>query len=101
MPNDSLMHRCVLAYASDFNLLTTAMLPHGLSFLQKDLQLASLDHAMWFHRSFDANEWLLYHIDSPSASASRGFCRGSLFNKNGKLVASVAQEGLMRIRRKK
>lgn len=95
---NSLMHRCVLAYASDFNLLTTAMLPHKVSFLQKNLQLASLDHAMWFHRSFRADEWLLYHVDSPSASAARGFCRGSLFTADGKLVASVAQEGLMRER---
>ncbi|MFK7970930.1 MAG: acyl-CoA thioesterase II [Bacteroidia bacterium] len=101
LPKEALMHRCVLAYASDFNLLTTAMLPHALSFVQKDLQLASLDHAMWFHRPFRADEWLLYHVDSPSASASRGFCRGSLFTTDGTLVASVAQEGLMRIRNRR
>jgi acyl-CoA thioesterase-2 len=98
VPDDPLLNRCVLAYASDFNLLTTAMLPHGLSFLQKNLQLASLDHAMWFHHPFHVNDWLLYHIDNPSASAARGFCRGSIFNTEGKLVASVAQEGLMRLR---
>jgi acyl-CoA thioesterase-2 len=99
IPDDALLNRCVLAYASDFNLLTTAMLPHQLSFLQRNLQLASLDHAMWFHRHFNANEWLLYHIDSPSASAARGFCRGSIYDTSGRLVASVAQEGLMRLRK--
>ncbi len=91
------MHRYVLAYASDFNLLITALQPHGVSFFNKHLQIASLDHAIWIHRDFRADEWLLYAIDSPSASNARGFCRGSIFNREGQLVASVAQEGLIRL----
>jgi len=94
-------HQLVLAYASDFNLLATAMLPHQLALVQPGLQIASLDHAMWFHRPFRADEWLLYALDSPSASGARGFCRGSLYDLHGNLVASVAQEGLMRVRKKK
>ena len=99
MNNDKALHRYVLAYASDFNLLITALTPHNVSILQKNLQIASLDHAMWFHRDFRADEWLLYAVDSPSASNARGFCRGSIFNREGKLVASVAQEGLIRLHR--
>lgn len=94
-------HQLVLAYASDFNLLATAMLPHQLGLVQSGLQIASLDHAMWFHRPFRADEWLLYALDSPSASGARGFCRGSLYDLAGNLVASVAQEGLMRVRKKR
>ncbi len=97
LPNDKNIHQCVAAYASDFNLLTTALLPHNVSMFQGKMQLASLDHAMWFHRDFKADEWLLYAIDSPSASNARGFCRGSIFSRNGQLVASVTQEGLMRL----
>lgn len=96
---DIALHQGVLAFASDFNLLGTALRPHGLSFLQTRLQAASLDHAMWFHRDFRIDEWLLYAMDSPSASNGRGLARGSLFSRDGTLVASVAQEGLMRLRR--
>lgn len=99
MPDDPIAHRVVLAYASDYNLLETAMLPHGMTW--KDVFGASLDHAMWFHRAFKANEWLLYALDSPSASNSRGFTRGSIFNQEGVLVASVVQEGLLRFKEKK
>lgn len=98
MPDDPRMHQCVLAYASDYNLLSTAILPHGneTSFIK--LKMASLDHAMWFHRDFRVDEWLLYSLDSPSASNARGLCRGSIFNRKGTLVASVCQEGLIRPR---
>lgn len=96
MGQDRRQHELVLAYASDYNLLTTALLPHGKAIDQRNLQFASLDHAMWFHRPFRADEWLLYSIDSPSASGARGFTRGSIFNEAGQLVASVVQEGLMR-----
>jgi acyl-CoA thioesterase-2 len=89
-------HARVLAYASDFNLITTALHPHAVSVSQKDMQVASLDHSIWFHRPFRMDEWLLYAIDSPNAGGGRGFCRGQLFNQQGELVASVAQEGLMR-----
>ncbi len=98
LPNNPELHKCVLAYASDFNLLTTAMLPHNISFGTHNLQVASLDHAIWFHRPFNANEWLFYDLHSPSASNARGFCLGSIYNQQGLLVASVAQEGLIRIR---
>lgn len=94
-------HQEVLAYASDYNLLGTALLPHLEVALRGSYFLASLDHAMWFHRSFKVDEWLLYCLDSPSASSSRGFTRGSIFNREGILVASVAQEGLMAPVRKK
>ena len=90
------LHRCLLAYVSDYNLLDTATLPHGKSFMH--LQRASIDHAMWFHRPFRVDEWLLYSIDSPSASGARGFARGSIFTRSGQLVASTAQEGLIRER---
>ncbi len=99
MSNDKRTHREFLAYASDYNLLSTAVLPHRdeiISFRQ--LQMASLDHAMWFHRDFRMDEWLLYALDSPSASNSRGFTRGNIFNQSGQLVASVVQEGLIRKR---
>ena len=96
LPNEPAVHKAVLAYASDYSLLGTALLPHGLSFLQTTLQAASLDHAMWFHRDFRIDQWLLYVMDSPSASNARGLSRGSIFSRNGELVASVAQEGLMR-----
>lgn len=94
--DDPHLHRLVLAYASDYNLLTTALLPHGRANDFRGLQLASLDHAMWFHRPFRVDEWLLYATDSPSASGARGFSRGNIFNQKGALVASVVQEGLMR-----
>jgi acyl-CoA thioesterase-2 len=98
LPNDFPLHQCVLAYASDFSLLDTALIAHGKLMFDKDIQLASLDHALWFHRPFRADEWLLYAQDSPSSHGARGFCRGSIFTRDGQLVASVAQEGLMRRR---
>jgi acyl-CoA thioesterase-2 len=98
LPDDPVVHRAVLAYASDMTLLDTALFAHGRMIFDPDLQAASLDHAMWFHRPFRADEWLLYAEDSPSASGARGFTRGNLFSRDGKLVASVAQEGLIRVR---
>ena len=94
VPDDQPLHRCLLAYVSDYHLLDTATRPHGVSFL--DLQMASIDHAIWFHRDLRVDDWLLYAIDSPSASGARGFSRGSVFSRDGRLVASVAQEGLIR-----
>lgn len=99
LPNDLPLHQCVLAYASDFTLLDTTLIAHGKLIFDKDLQLASLDHSLWFHRPFKADEWLLYAQDSPSAFGARGFCRGSVYTRDGVLVASVAQEGLVRQRR--
>jgi acyl-CoA thioesterase-2 len=96
LPDDPRLHQCVLAYASDFSLLDTALIAHGRVIFDPRLMLASLDHAVWFHRPFRADEWLLYAQDSPSAQAARGFCRGSIFSRDGRLVASVAQEGLIR-----
>jgi acyl-CoA thioesterase-2 len=96
--DDVLSHQAVLAYASDYGLLGTALLPHGLSFQMKKLQAATLDHALWLHRPFRADEWLLYSMDAPSASGARGFTRGSIFTRDGRLVASSAQEGLLRVR---
>lgn len=98
LPDDPALHQCVLAYASDFTLLDTALVAHGKLQFDSDIQLASLDHAMWFHRPFRADDWLLYAQDSPSAHGARGLCRGSVFTRDGVLVASVAQEGLMRQR---
>jgi len=92
------LHRSLLAYASDFQLLGTATYPHGISYYQPDVQMASLDHALWFHRPFRADEWLLYAIDSPSAQGSRGLARGQIFSRDGRLVASTAQEGMIRVR---
>lgn len=96
MPDDLPTHQAVLAYASDLSLLQAALLPHGKSVFDRDMQCASLDHALWFHQPFRADEWLLYVQESPIAHATRGFCRGSVFTRDGRLVASVAQEGLMR-----
>jgi acyl-CoA thioesterase-2 len=97
LPEGETLHRCLLAYVSDFNLLDTALMPHGIPFGARDLLMASIDHAMWFHRSARLDEWLLYSTDSPSASGARGFSRGSIFARDGRLVASTAQEGLMRV----
>ena len=97
LPDDPRLHQCVLAYLSDWSLLDTATRPHAVSYLQDNMQMASLDHAMWFHRPFRADEWLLYVQDSPSASGARGFNRGLIYNRAGALVASATQEGLMRI----
>lgn len=99
LPDEVRVHQEVLAYASDYNLLITASFPHLEQVKRQDLFFASLDHAMWFHRSFRADEWLLYALDSPSASNSRGFTRGNIFNQDGDLVASVVQEGLIRTKR--
>ncbi len=98
MPSDLSMHQCVLAYASDMTLLDTCLIPHGISWYSGRLQSASLDHAMWFHHPFRVDDWLLYAQDSPNGAGARGFNRGSLFTRDGKLVASVAQEGLIRVR---
>ncbi len=97
LPDDEALHRCLLAYVADFNLLDTAMLPHGLSLASPRVMVASIDHAMWFHRSVRVDDWLLYATDSPSASGARGFTRGSIFARDGRLVASTAQEGLLRV----
>ena len=94
--DDLALHQCVLAYASDFTLLDTALIAHGRFVFDPSLMLASLDHAIWFHRKFRADEWLLYAQDSPSSGAGRAFCRGTLFTRSGELVASTAQEGLVR-----
>ena len=91
------LHRALLAYASDFHLLGTATFPHGISNYQPNVQMASLDHALWFHRAFRADDWLLYSIDSPSAQNSRGLARGQIFTRDGTLIASTAQEGLIRV----
>jgi len=99
LPNDDRLHRCLLAYMSDFNLLTSATRPHHGKFAIGEMVMASIDHALWFHRPFRADEWLLYDVESPSASGGRGFARGSIYRRDGRLVASVAQEGLMRVRR--
>jgi acyl-CoA thioesterase-2 len=93
------VHQAALTYASDFGLLGCGMLPHQLSFMSPKVQAASLDHAIWFHHSFRADEWLLYDMESPSGSGARSFNRGQIYNQQGVLVASVAQEGLMRVRK--
>ncbi|EMP54959.1 acyl-CoA thioesterase II [Marinobacter santoriniensis NKSG1] len=98
LPDDPVLHRCLLTYASDFHFLSTAMNPHGVTFMSKKLQVASLDHAIWFHRDFRMDEWLLYDKDSPSASGGRGFNRGNFYNRDGVLVASTTQEALIRQR---
>jgi acyl-CoA thioesterase-2 len=99
LPDDPAIHQCVLAYASDMTLLDTALVPHGRTLFEKEFMPASLDHAMWLHRPFRADEWLLYAQDTPNASGARGFARGLIFSRDGTLVASVAQEGLVRLRR--
>jgi acyl-CoA thioesterase-2 len=97
-PDDAVLHRCLLAYMSDYHLLETATLPHGLAYRSGDVTLASIDHAMWFHRPLRVDEWLLYALISPSSSGSRGLAFGRIFDRAGRLVASTAQEGLMRTR---
>ena len=96
LPKDPMLHLCVLAYASDFNLLSTALLPHGKSWFQRDMGVASLDHALWFHRPLQADDWLLYVMDAPSSQGARGMSRGLIYQRDGSLVATVAQESLMR-----
>src|SRR5215813_12972789 len=95
LPDDEALHRCLLAYASDFFLLGTSMLPHQASMLEGRLVMASLDHAMWFHRSLRVDDWLLYDMKSPSASGARGFAQAGVFARDGRLVATIAQEGLV------
>jgi acyl-CoA thioesterase II len=97
LPDDPLLHQCALAYASDLSLIDTSLHQHGLTYFNPQVMAASLDHTMWFHRPFRADEWLLYVTDSPSTGGSRGFNRGSIFAADGTLVASAAQEGLMRV----
>ena len=96
-PDSPALHRALLAYASDFHLIGTTMFPHGISFLQRNVQVASLDHALWFHRPFRVDEWLLYSCDSPTAQGGRGLARGMIYSEDGRLVASTAQEGLIRL----
>ncbi len=96
LPDDPLLHVCVVVYASDLTILDTAMLPHGNSYREDEFQIASLDHAMWFHRPFRADSWLLYHQRSQSASSARGIAEGSIFTSDGRLAVTVIQEGLMR-----
>ena len=98
LPDERRLHQCVLAYLSDGSLLDTAILPHGVSYFDDGMQVASLDHAMWFHRPFRADQWLLYVQDSPVSSGGRGLARGLMYSQAGELVASVAQEGLIRRR---
>ena len=97
LPDDADLHRNVLAYVSDYQLVSTAMLPHGVSFVEGNVQLASLDHAMWFHRPFRVDDWLLYAMESPNASGGRGLARGQFFTRDGRLVASTVQEGVVRV----
>lgn len=98
LPDSPVLHRALLAYASDFHLIGTTLLPHGISFLQRNVQVASLDHAMWFHRPFRVDQWLLYSCDSPTAQGGRGLARGMFYDEAGHLVASTTQEGLIRVR---
>jgi acyl-CoA thioesterase II len=97
LPDNPDLHRNVLAYVSDYQLVSTATLPHGIHFAEGNVQLASLDHAMWFHRPFRADEWLLYAMESPNASGGRGLALGRIFTRDGTLVASTAQEGVVRV----
>ena len=99
LPDDLAIHQCVLAYASDMTLLDAALAPHGRSLFEQKFMAASLDHALWLHRPFRADDWLLYAQESPNMHGSRGFTRGLIFTREGTLVASVAQEGLVRLRR--
>jgi acyl-CoA thioesterase-2 len=100
LADDEALHRCLLAYASDFFLLGTSMLPHDPTALEGRLVMASLDHAMWFHRSLRVDDWLLYDMRSPSASGARGFAQAGVFARDGRLVATIAQEGLLRVKQK-
>ncbi|KXO10100.1 Acyl-CoA thioesterase II [Moritella sp. JT01] len=98
MPDDARIHKYLLAYASDFCLLPTALQPHGKGFMSPNMQVVTIDHSMWFHRDFRLDDWLLYAIDSSSASGSRGLVRGRFFTRDGKMVATTMQEGLIRNR---
>lgn len=96
IPDDPVIHLALLCYASDFNLLITALLPHGMSLFTTPMRIASLDHAMWFHRPFKLDDWYLYTVISPNLSDARGYCQGRIFSQDGNLIASVTQEGLIR-----
>jgi len=98
LPDDPMVHQYLLAYASDFGLVGTSLYPHGHSFWEPQMQVASLDHAMWFHRDFRMDDWLLYAMESPNAFGARGLNNGRVYTRAGKLVASVTQEGLIRLR---
>ena len=97
LPDDPALHRRLLAYASDFNFLGTSIQPHGVSWLTPGIRMASLDHAMWFHRPFRFDEWLLYSVDSPAAAGARALVRGQFYTRDGALVASTTQEGVIRM----
>jgi len=99
LPDDPALHAYLLAYVSDYSFMTTSLAPHGTSWMSPTIQIASIDHVMWFHRPFRCDDWLLHVIDSPSASGARGMVRGSVFTRDGRLAASTAQEGLIRPRR--
>ncbi|HHL2562069.1 TPA: acyl-CoA thioesterase II [Yersinia enterocolitica] len=99
MPDDLRVHQYLLGYASDFNFLPTALQPHGKGFLEPGVQIATIDHSMWFHRPFRLDDWLLYAVESTSASGARGFVRGQIYNREGVLVASTVQEGVIRLHR--
>ncbi len=101
LPADPTLHRCLLGYASDFFLLGTALLPHKVSLWQTGTQMASLDHAIWFHRDVQLDDWLLYSLESPWSGQTRGLSRGHFFDRQGRLIASTAQEGLMRMRKER
>jgi acyl-CoA thioesterase-2 len=98
LPDEPALHRYLLAYVSDFSFVTTSLLPHGVSWLTPGMQIASLDHVMWFHRPVRVDQWLLYVMDSPSAHGARGLVRGRIYSRDGQLVAATAQEGLIRQR---
>jgi acyl-CoA thioesterase-2 len=99
LPDDPLLHACIVAYASDMSLLDTALMPHGLKWSDDRVMGASLDHAMWFHRTFRADEWLLYEQHSPVARGARALADGHIFMADGRLAVSVVQEGLLRTER--
>lgn len=98
LPNDIFLHQCLLAYASDMGLVSTSMLPHRKAVDRREVQMASLDHALWFHRDFAADDWILYIKETTTAAASRGYNRGAFYTRDGALIASTLQEGLMRVR---
>lgn len=99
LADDHLQHQALLAYASDYGLLVAALRPHGTSARDPRMMVASLDHSIWFHRPFRMDEWLLYEVESPVSCGARGFARGTFFSRDGRVVASVAQEGLMRVKK--
>jgi len=92
-----ILNQALLAYASDYTILDTALMPHGISIFQRNIQVASLDHSMWFHREFDINQWILYNQNSPNTFGNRGFAQGSMYSQDGTLLASVSQEGMIRL----